>query len=121
LGDFELIIALSTILVISSVIYNLITSASFRDILRRFGALKPGRRDFYECGFKPRPQKPVQLSIQFVLLCVFFILYDIEFAFMLPYVAGFMSAGLTDTLLFILFFSLLLISLIIDFERHALY
>ena len=83
--------------------------------------MKNTRRDFYECGFKPQTQKPIKVSIQFLIICVFFLLYDIELVFLFPFVSGITFLGLYDTLLLILFFTVLYVSLQIDYERHALY
>jgi len=110
-----------SVLILGIIVYNLINYFSFKDFLRRFGFLKIARRDYYECGFRPQNQRPVKLPIQFLLICVFFLLYDIELIFLFPYVAGVLFAGLFDLLLLVLFFVLFLCSLIIDYERHALY
>ena len=93
---------------------------SFRDILKRFGYLKMSRRDFYECGFRPQTQKPVQLPIQFLLICVFFLLYDIELIFLFPLVSSSTFVGFHDLYLLLIFFALFALSLHIDFNRHAL-
>lgn len=121
MGDFELFICFVSTSLLSTLIYNVITALSFKDILRRFGFLKTTRRDFYECGFKPQTQRPIRISLQFLLICVFFLLYDIELVFLFPFVSGITYTGLYDLLLLILFFSVLLISLNVDYERHALY
>jgi len=84
-------------------IYNVITILSFKDILRRFGFLKRTRRDFYECGFKPRKQKPVTIALQYLLICVFFILYDIELIFLFPYMSAHLFSGVYDILLILIF------------------
>jgi NADH-quinone oxidoreductase subunit A len=83
--------------------------------------MKATRRDFYECGFKPQSQRPIKVSLQFLLICVFFLLYDIELVFLFPFVSGLTFTGLYDIFLIILFFTVLFISLQIDYERHALY
>ena len=83
--------------------------------------MKISRRDFYECGFKPQTQKPIKVSIQFLIICVFFLLYDIELVFLFPFASGVTFLGLYDLLLLTLFFSVLYVSLQIDYERHALY
>ena len=121
LGDFEVFINYSSVLVLAIVVYNVINCFSFRDLLKRFGFLKAARRDFYECGFKPQNQIPVQLPIQFLLICVFFLLYDIELVFLFPYVSGLGHVGLYDFILLFFFFMMFLITLIVDYERHALY
>jgi len=82
--------------------------------------MKIARRDFYECGFKPQTQKPIKVSIQFILICIFFLLYDIELVFLFPFVSGFTFTGVYDLFLIIFFFFVLFVSLNIDYERHAL-
>jgi NADH-quinone oxidoreductase subunit A len=107
--------------ILAVIVYNVITILSFKDILRRFGFMKASRRDFYECGFKPQTQRPIKVSLQFLLICVFFLLYDIELVFLFPFVSGFTFTGLYDLFLLILFFLVLFISLNVDYERHALF
>ena len=121
MGDYEVASSTLSIFILTTLIYNLLTFLSFKDILRRFGFMKNTRRDFYECGFKPQTQKPIKVSIQFLIICVFFLLYDIELVFLFPFVSGITFLGLYDTLLLMLFFTVLYISLQIDYERHALY
>ena len=121
MGDYEVASSTLSIFILTTLIYNLLTFLSFKDVLRRFGFMKNTRRDFYECGFKPQTQKPIKVSIQFLIICVFFLLYDIELVFLFPFVSGITFLGLYDTLLLILFFTVLYVSLQIDYERHALY
>ena len=64
--------------------------------------------------------KTIRLPIQFLLICVFFLLYDIELIFLFPFVSGITFLGMYDILLISLFFLLLFFSLIFDFNRHAL-
>jgi len=109
-----------SITVLGFIIYNVVNALSFRDILKRFGFLKIARRDFYECGFRPTTQKPIRVPVQFLLICVFFLLYDIELVFLFPLVSASAFVGLFDLAFLFFFFSILLVSLIIDFNRHAL-
>ena len=109
----------TTILAVA--VYNIITSLSYKDVLRRFGFLKATRRDFYECGFKPQVQRPIQLSLQFLLICVFFLLYDIELIFLFPFISGSTFTGVYDLWLIFFFIFILFASLNIDYERHVLY
>ncbi len=94
---------------------------TYKNNLKRFGFLKANRRDYYECGFKPQQQKPVKISLQFLLICVFFLLYDIELIFLFPFVSGYNYSGLIDLLLIFFFFFMFFFSLLVDYERHALY
>ena len=107
LGDFEIFFSVVSVTILGFVVYNVINCFSFRELLKRFGFLKTSRRDFYECGFKPTKQKTIRLPIQFLLICVFFLLYDIELIFLFPYVSGITFTGLYDFLIILLFFSLL--------------
>lgn len=121
MGDFEVFLNYFSVLVLALIIYNIINCFSFRNLIKRFGFLKTARRDFYECGFRPQTQKPIRLPIQFLLICVFFLMYDIELVFVFPYVSGATSTGFYDFFLITFFFSFFLLSLIVDYERHALY
>jgi len=120
MGDFEIFFSIFTVTFLGFVIYNVINILSFRDLLKRFGFLKIARRDFYECGFRPTTQKPIRLPIQFLLICIFFLLYDIELIFLFPLISATTFIGLFDLTLILFFFTALLVSLIIDFNRHAL-
>lgn len=121
LGDFEVFFNYISVIILGVIIYNVINCISFRDLLKRFGFLKMSRRDFYECGFKPQTQKPIRLPIQFLLICVFFLIYDIELVFIFPYVSGIVFGSFYDTALIVLFFFLFFLSLLVDYEKHALY
>ena len=120
MGDFEIFFSTFSITILGFLIYNVINAVSFRDLLKRFGFLKIARRDFYECGFRPTSQKPIRVPIQFLLICIFFLLYDIELVFLFPLVSATSFLGLFDFSLITFFFLMLLISLVIDFNRHAL-
>lgn len=121
IGDFDVLFIYMSVLILGVVVYNLINYFTFKDILRRFGFLKIARRDYYECGFRPQTQKPIQLSIQFLLICIFFLLYDIELIFLFPYISGILFTGFFDFLLLLFFFFFFLLSIILDYNRHALY
>ena len=120
MGDFEIFVSTVSITLLGFVIYNIVTLLSFRDLLKRFGFLKISRRDFYECGFRPTTQKPVRIPIQFLLICIFFLLYDIELVFLFPLTSVTTFVGLYDLSLLVFFVTLLFLSLIIDYNRHAL-
>lgn len=120
MGDFEIFLAMGSVTLLGFVIYNVINAFTFRNLLKRFGFLKVARRDFYECGFRPTTQKPVRIPVQFLLICIFFLLYDIELVFLFPLVSASTFLGLFDFFLVMFFFFMLLLSLVVDFNRHAL-
>lgn len=121
MGEFEICFNYVSVIILGTIIYNIINCFAFRNLIKKFGFEKTTRKDFYECGFKPQNQRPIQLPVQFLLICVFFLLYDIELVFLFPYVSGLLFVGLFDFILIFLFFFILFLSLILDYERHALY
>jgi len=120
MGDFELFNAILSVALLSTIVYSVVNVLTFKDFLRRFGLLKLSRRDFYECGFKPQKQQPINISVQFILICIFFLLYDIELVFLFPFVSSYTFSGLYDLLLLTLFFVVFTSSIVVDYERHAL-
>lgn len=120
-GDFEVLLNYISVLVLGTIIYNVINIISFRDLIKRFGFTKLSRKDYYECGFKPQHQRPIKLPIQFLLITVFFLMYDVEFVFIFPYSSSLMFNGAFDFILISFFFVFFLLSIAIDYDRHALY
>ena len=120
MGDFDIFLAFISVFFLGFLIYNVITVFTFRELLKRFGFLKIGRRDFYECGFRPTTQKVIRLPIQFLLICIFFLLYDIELILLVPLSSVQTFFGFYDFILAILFFLVLFFSLVFDLNRHAL-
>lgn len=109
-----------TLLILAVVIYNLFSAKLLRNIVFRFGFIKPSRIDYYECGFKPTSQKPIKISIQYLLIILFFLIYDIELTLLVPILSTFVILTFIELNLIYFFIFLFLISLMIDFERKAL-
>ena len=105
MGDFEVFLNYLITVVLGMLIYNIINSFTFRSLIKRFGSSKLSRKDFYECGFRPNNQEPFQLSIQFLLICIFFLLYDIELVFLFPFVSSLLEVGFYDIGLLFFFFA----------------
>jgi len=120
MGSFEVFNVLMSVIILGAIIFNLVSVLTFKSLIRRFKFIKYSRRDLYECGFKPQNQKPVQVSIQFLMISIFFLLYDIELLYIIPLIAGLTSLGLYELLLTILFLFLVVISLLIDYDRNVL-
>nr|YP_011027874.1 NADH dehydrogenase subunit 3 [Euplotes cristatus]UPM52084.1 NADH dehydrogenase subunit 3 [Euplotes cristatus] len=118
MGSFEVIHFWILTCLLIVVIVGALSVFSFKALWNRFGLLQPNRREFYECGFKPVNQKPVRFSIQFAMVCFFFLIYDIELAFSYPLVSSFGVNALTELLFFIFLYGTFLISLFFDFDRN---
>ncbi len=120
IGDFELFWNYQTTFFIGIVVYNIINIFFARNLFRRFGLSKSTRKDFYECGFRPQMQKPIQVPIQFILIAVFFIIYDIELIFLFPMSTVLFLFDLWFFFISFFFIIIFVLSLWIDYGRHAL-
>ena len=117
MGSFEIFHFWFFINLFVTVVIAVLSIFSFKNLLNRFGLLKLNRRAFYECGFKPIIQKPIQMSIQFTFVIIFFILYDIELIFSFPLISSFANHSLLEVLAFLFLYTSFLISLIFDYNR----
>jgi len=60
-------------------------------------------------------------SLQFILILLFFIIYDIELLFFFPISTSFPAYDIFDILLITLFFIFFVFILFIDFKKHLLF
>jgi len=70
------------------------------------------KRQFYECGFKSLGDVNCQINLNFLMLCIFLILYDIEFTILFPFLFNINFVSFFNFLIVILFIILIIISLI---------
>ena len=56
-------------------------------IQRFFGIFSPGglKNEPYECGMKPEMEAQVQFDIKYYLFAILFIIFDVEFVFLMPW------------------------------------
>ena len=78
------------------------------------------KKQFYECGFKAISDVNLQINLNFILLCVFLILYDIEFTLLFPIILNFSNIFFFQYVIFLLFVSLIVLSLYYDIQMNAL-
>ncbi|MFM8234638.1 MAG: NADH-quinone oxidoreductase subunit A [Holophagaceae bacterium] len=100
-----LILALAAIVIATAV---LVLSGV---ILPKFKPNNPQRSKLepYECGVPPRQQGARhRYSVQFYLVAMLFILFDVETAFLFPWAANFKQAPETFSLMVLFLFTLLL-------------
>jgi NADH:ubiquinone oxidoreductase subunit 3 (subunit A) len=74
----------------------------------------------YECGFEPFDEARKSFDIQFFLIGVLFLVFDLEIAFLLPWAVTLNRIGLFGFWTMILFFYLLTIGFIYEWQRGAL-
>ena len=78
------------------------------------------KRKFYECGFVTLSDINIQININFALLCVFLILYDIEFTFIFPIAFNIGFITYFQIFILILFIIFIIFSLVYDWQMNAL-
>ena len=61
------------------------------------------KRQFYECGFRTLSELNIQINVNFSLLCIFLILYDIEFTFLFPFLFNILNIGLVEFFIYFFF------------------
>jgi NADH-quinone oxidoreductase subunit A len=95
-------------------------------VLARYVSRKLARLDteklklsIYECGPEPNKQ-PNRISVQFYLIALLFILFDVEIIFMFPWAIDFKLLGWFGFAEMILFIALLAIGFIYAWKKGAL-
>lgn len=104
-GIFENLQYFIFIYILASIVCFILTIFIYKFFFIRVNNLKIERKNFYECGFKPSLQRPLQMSLQFYMISILFILFDTDLLFLYPLVSGFTFFFLIDLMLilFILF------------------
>ena len=78
------------------------------------------KRHFCECGFKSLSDLNIQINLNFILLAVFLILYDIEFTLLFPILFNILLININQYIYFIFFIILIISSLYFDIQMNAL-
>jgi NADH:ubiquinone oxidoreductase subunit 3 (subunit A) len=78
------------------------------------------KKQFYECGFKAISELNIQVNLNFFMLAVFLILYDVEFTLLFPVLFNFSFISFTEFFFFFFFLSLIIISLFYDWIHNVL-
>ena len=78
------------------------------------------KKQFYECGFKSLTDSNVTISINFVILSIFLVLYDIEFTLMFPVLFNLSLTCFYQISIFYIFLILVMASIYYDWQLNAL-
>ena len=78
------------------------------------------KKNFYECGFKSTSDINLQINFNFSMICIFLILYDIEFTLLIPIFFNLSFMFVLNYVLMIIFIILIILSLIYDWQMNAL-
>lgn len=114
MGIFENLQYFIFIYILASIVCFILTMFIYKFFYIRINNLKIERKNFYECGFKPSIQRPIQMSLQFYLISILFILFDTDLLFLYPIVSGLSYFFLIDILLILFILFCLYISIIYE-------
>ena len=78
------------------------------------------KKKYYEGGFSSLSDINISVNINFLLIGVFLILYDIEFTFLFPFIVNIGIVNIYSFIVFTTFYLLIIISLLYDWQRDAL-
>ena len=91
-----------------------------------FGIANPGgvKNESYECGMKSEMDATVQFDIKYYLFAIMFIVFDVEFVFLMPWVSLFnaMPAGQRSFMISeaFVFVAILMVGLFYAWKKGAL-
>jgi len=110
MGDAVIFFFLQNVIIFSLIFWALLYLASFFYKIKNHTS----KKHFCECGFKSLSDINIQINLNFAMLCVFLILYDIEFTLLFPYLFNIWYTGVSQFILFGVFVSLIVCSLFYD-------
>lgn len=116
MGDIVILYLLQNILLFGLIFWFLTWGSEYFFTKKNHLATK----QFYECGFKSLSDLNMQINLNFSMICVFLILYDIEFTLIYPIIFNISNSSILE-LVFVVFFTFLIIlSLLYDWQMNAL-
>ena len=116
MGDILVIYLISNILIFLLIFWILTWGAEY------FYSKKnhQEKKKFYECGFKNVSELNIQININFSLMAVFLVLYDVEFIFFFPLFFNIEFLNFFTFFIFFIFFILVVLSLFYDYAHNSL-
>nr|YP_010472503.1 NADH dehydrogenase subunit 3 [Nipponoharpalus discrepans]UVG42127.1 NADH dehydrogenase subunit 3 [Nipponoharpalus discrepans] len=111
-----IILLISSLIMIISMLVMLIAN-----ILSKKTFMDREKNSPFECGFDPKNSARLPFSIQFFLIAVIFLIFDVEIALLLPMIMIMKISNLTSWMMVSFFFLLiLLIGLYHEWNQGAL-
>lgn len=115
-GDVVVIFFIKNVVVFSLIFWALLLLSSYFYKIKN----QKSKRHFCECGFKSLSDINIQININFAMLCIFLILYDIEFTLLFPVLFNVWNINMLQYLYFLLFIILIVASLFYDWQTNSL-
>jgi NADH-quinone oxidoreductase subunit A len=74
----------------------------------------------YECGFAPFSETSYPFEVQFALIAIMFLLFDIEVLYLYPLVTSILMISFLDFIGIIIFFIILTIGIVFEVSRNVM-
>lgn len=116
MGDIIVIFFLQNVFIFTLIFWGLTVLGSYFYKKKNHTS----KRQFYECGFKVFSDINIQINLNFAMLCVFLILYDIEFVLLFPILFNILNITIYQFIFFLAFVLLIILSLYYDWQTNAL-
>jgi len=104
-------------LVISTGLASLIVALSFVFTSRQFD---PEKTSAYECGFDPFDDARSRFDIKFYLVCILFIIFDLEISYLFPWSLTLGETGVFGFFSMMAFLFILTVGFIYEWYKGAL-
>lgn len=75
----------------------------------------------YECGFQPFSESTFPFEVQFALIAILFLLFDIEILYLYPLCTSILEFNGFEILYLICFFIIVTIGLVYEISRHIVH
>nr|APX39959.1 NADH dehydrogenase subunit 3 [Chilotomina oberthuri] len=106
------VILIMIIMIILVMILNLVAKKAFMD---------REKSSPFECGFDPKTSARLPFSIQFFLIAVIFVIFDVEIALLIPIIKSMLSSNaISFSLMSTTFIVILIMGLIHEWKQGAL-
>ena len=105
---FEFIVLICLLIVIVILILIIIT------FLSRQYTVSPEKTSAYECGFEPFSTAREKHNIQFIVIAILFVLFDLELLFLIPWVLFSMELSFFSFFVILVFLVLLVLGFMIE-------
>ena len=116
MGDIVILYLIQNIIIFGAIFWLLTWGAEY------FFTKKShlSKKQFYECGFRTLSDLNIQINLNFSMLCVFLILYDIEFTLLYPILFNYASISVLEVFFLFFFLSIIIFSLYYDWQFNML-
>ena len=98
----------------------MLTLGSF---IGRFFSRNPTDREKlspYECGFEAFEDSRMKFDVRYYLVCILFIVFDLEIVFLFPWAVALGSIGVAGLVAMVVFLAILTVGFIYEWKKGAL-